>query len=92
MLLSPSLRSGDKLRIRRNKTLSHSYRNILLLNTFKNMQKNKHTDHIIIGNFNIGTYKDDAESIEFQINMLEYCYIPYFNGFIRKSRVRKTMC
>ena len=30
MLLSPSLRSGDKLRIRRNKTLSHSYRNILL--------------------------------------------------------------
>ena len=29
MRLSPLLRSGDKLRIRRNKTLSHSYRNIL---------------------------------------------------------------
>ena len=30
MKLSPSLPSGEKLRIYRNKTLSHSYRNILL--------------------------------------------------------------
>ena len=34
MRLSPSLRSGDKLRIRRTKTLSHSYRNILFIFLF----------------------------------------------------------